>query len=354
MQVEDATQSTLTSRTWRKHRRKRRGLLYSSLAFLVIVCGVLYGTHFFLRLRIIAAEDLFTSQHRYLAKYLVGQTLLNKIAYAYAHPSVVNLFPGGPSFFDPGASDASANAVRRAITVQTLNEGSYTGYEITLSHPSWLRLVTTTGGPDGRGLTLQEAMTQYGAVAGINAGGFVDPGGDGNGGTPVGLIITAGHLVNPASYLVGTNQVMGMTASGQWFMGDYTGSFLLDHHVEYAIQFGPELIANGKVLVSGTDGWGYAPRTVIGQKRSGAIVMWVNDGRWGDGMWDVGSSLGEVANLLRAQGVVNAFNLDGGGSATMMVHTPGSPLHLVNHPDTNNPPYGMRFLPDAFLVIPPR
>jgi len=47
MQVEDATQSTLTSRKWRKHRRKRRGLLYSSLAFLVIVCGVLYGTHFF-------------------------------------------------------------------------------------------------------------------------------------------------------------------------------------------------------------------------------------------------------------------------------------------------------------------
>ncbi|MCY0876588.1 MAG: phosphodiester glycosidase family protein [Firmicutes bacterium] len=355
MQLEEVSEAVVTKRGLRHKRKRRRRFWLSAFLVLVVAFGAwTVRTQFFLRDRVILAEDLFTSQHRYLAKYLVGKSMLDKIAYAYAHPSVVDLFPGGSSFDDPSATDGSVSSIDKAVSVRTLNEGSYTGYEITLTHPSWLRLAMTTGGPDGRGLTLREAMQKYGAIAGINAGGFVDPGGDGNGGTPVGLIIIDGKLVNPASYLVGTNQVMGMTANGQWFMGDYTGDFLLAHHVSYAIQFGPELIANGKVLVTDTDGWGYAPRTIIGQKANGEIVMWVNDGRWGNGVWDVGASLGQVASLLRAQGVVNAFNLDGGGSATMMVHLPHQTLHLVNTPDTNNPPYGMRFLPDAFLVIPPK
>jgi exopolysaccharide biosynthesis protein len=211
----------------------------------------------------------------------------------------------------------------------------------------------TLGGAAGRGLTLNEAMLKFHAIAGINAGGFEDPGGDGNGGTPVGLIIINGKLISPAAFIFGSNQVMGVTTTGEWFMGDYSTSYLLAKKVQYAIQFGPELIANGKILVSGTAGWGYAPRTVIGQMSNGSIVFWVNDGRWQNGYWDWGASLGQVAQILLKQGVVNAFNLDGGGSATMMLKSPKdhSPI-LVNKPDTNNPPYGMRFLPDAFLVVP--
>lgn len=344
--------NTRRGRRRKSSSRRRATLAVLAVALMAGVATVLYTTDFFFEQRYIVAEDLYTSQHRYLAHYLVGQGVVDYIAYAYAHPNVLNLFPAGASSYDMEAQYTSASNIARSLDVQTYNEGSYTGYEVICSHPSWLHLVTTLGGPDGRGLTLREAMAKDGAVAGINAGGFMDPGGDGNGGTPVGLLITTGHLVVPSSYLVGTNQVMGMTAAGQWFMGDYSTGFLLAHHVQYAIQFGPELIANGQVMVSGTAGWGYAPRTVIGQMKDGAIVMWVNDGRWGNGMWDVGASLSEVADVLKAQGVVNAFNLDGGGSATMMVHEPGQSLQLVNHPDTNNPPYGMRFLPDAFLIIP--
>lgn len=333
-------------------KRKRIVLGSAVIAVMATLIGVLVNTDFLFRDRYIFAEDLYTSQHRYLAKYLVGQTVVEYIAYAYAHPQVLNVFPADASGYDMQAVSTSAVSVLSSISVQTLNEGSYTGYEITCTHPSWLHLVATTGGPGGRGLTLREAMQKYNGVAGINAGGFIDPGGDGNGGTPVGLLISNGQLIDAASYLVGTNQVMGMTQQGQWFMGDYSSAFLLDHHVQYAIQFGPELIANGKVMVTGTAGWGYAPRTIIGQKQNGDIVFWVSDGRWGNGMWDVGASLSEVADVLKSQGVMNAFNLDGGGSATMMLHEPGQPLELINHPDTNNPPYGMRFLPDAFLLIP--
>lgn len=333
----------------KKKRRLRRFIGWGIATFIV---GTIVATNGFYNLRYILAEDLYTSQHRYLAKYLLPGSSLSQIAYQFMHPALVNLFPSGTSQDVSGVPTASQ--ISKSIQVQTLNENGFTAYEITIAHPSWLHLVKTTGGPAGRGLTLRESMNLYHAIAGINAGGFNDPGGDGNGGTPIGLIIINGKLVSPASYLAGTNQVMGMTAGGKWFMGAYSTSYMLSQHVKYAIQFGPELIANGKVLVTGTDGWGYAPRTVIGQKANGSIVFYVNDGRWGNGFWDVGASLGQVASIMASQGVVNAFNLDGGGSATMMVHLPGKPAQLVNTPDTNNPPYGMRFLPDAFLIIPPR
>ncbi len=335
----------------RKKRRHYR-LKILTFVFFLAVFVVLVQTDFLYAQRYLLAEDLYTSQHRYLAKYLVPAHALSQIAYDFNHPTVVNLFPGGSSS-DYYASSATSSQVNQALQVKTLQVDGFTAHEIIIAHPSWLQLLPTLGGPDGRGLTLQEAMIKYHAVAGINAGGFDDPGGDGNGGTPIGLVISQGRLLNPASYLAGTNQVMGMTQGGKWFMGDYSTSFMLNHHVQYAIQFGPELISNGQILVTGTDGWGFAPRTVIGQMKDGSIVFWVNDGRWGSGLWDVGASLGQIAQIMQNQGVINAFNLDGGGSTTMMIHRPGQSLHLVNHPDTNNPPYGMRFLPNAFFIIPP-
>ena len=347
----NTTQPQITARN-RKKRQKKRVLRIVIAVLLLALFVVLVQTDLLFNLRYLLAQDLYTSQHRYLAKYLVSSQTLAKIAYEFEHPTVVNLFPGGSSS-DYYASSATPQEVNAALSVKTLQIDGFTAHEIFITHPSWLQLLPTLGGPDGRGLTLREAMSKYHAVAGINAGGFNDPGGDGNGGTPIGLVISQGKLLNPSSYLAGTNQVMGMTQGGEWFMGDYSTSFMLAHHVKYAIQFGPELISNGQVLVTGTDGWGYAPRTIIGQMKNGTVVFWVNDGRWGNGFWDIGSSLGQVAQIMASQGVYNAFNLDGGGSATMMIHRPGSALSLVNQPDTNNPPYGMRFLPDAFLVIPP-
>lgn len=352
--METATASAESRSTRVKRQLKPRRLhWWIFLLAVLLLAGLIVVTNGLYTLRYTLAEDLYTSQHRYLAKYLVTTDELARIAFAYAHPALVNEFPSGSAYSDPYANSATADVIAHSLQVQTLHVDGFVAKEIIISHPAWVHLVSTVGGPQGRGLTLREAMLKYGAIAGINAGGFVDPGGDGNGGTPVGLLIENGQLVNPSSYLVGTNQVMGMTSSGQWFMGEYSTQFLLSKHVQYAIQFGPELIANGKILVSGTAGWGYAPRTVIGQMANGDVVFWVNDGRWGSGVWDVGASLSQVASILRGQGVVNAFNLDGGGSATMMIRLPAQAPSLVNTPDTNNPPYGMRFLPDAFLVIPP-
>lgn len=60
------------------------------------------------------------------------------------------------------------------------------------------------------------------------------------------------------------------------------------------------------------------PRTMIGQKENGEIVLAVIDGRQGaKGMY--GASSSEMAAVMGYYGCVDAWNLDGGGSSTMIV-----------------------------------
>ncbi len=66
-----------------------------------------------------------------------------------------------------------------------------------------------------------------------------------------------------------------------------------------------------------------APRTVIGSTADGRIIMMVIDGRQGSkNMY--GADARELAAIMKAYGCVEAFNLDGGGSSTMVIRQNGS------------------------------
>ena len=88
------------------------------------------------------------------------------------------------------------------------------------------------------------------------------------------------------------------------------------------------------------------PRSIVGQDSRGAIWLVVVDGRapgQGEGM-----SIIEAAALSWKLGLVNALNLDGGGSSTLWV----APAGVLNHPCDNHrfDPYGQRIVPNAILV----
>ena len=88
------------------------------------------------------------------------------------------------------------------------------------------------------------------------------------------------------------------------------------------------------------------PRSIIGQDARGAIWLIVVDGRapgQGEGM-----SIIEAAALSWRLGLVDALNLDGGGSSTLWV----APAGVLNHPCDNHrfDPYGQRIVPNAILV----
>lgn len=73
-----------------------------------------------------------------------------------------------------------------------------------------------------------------------------------------------------------------------------------------------------------------APRTVIGMKEDGTIVMMVVDGRQG-GSGMHGCDGYELTAIMRAYGCVKAYNLDGGGSSTIVVRTEEG-LKVLNSP----------------------
>jgi len=101
--------------------------------------------------------------------------------------------------------------------------------------------------------------------------------------------------------------------------------------VKEAVHAGPILIRNGRIMVSteeevffNTPVDGIQPRSAIGYKKNGDVIMMVVDGRQVDSR---GVYLKELAMLLSQFNCEEAVNLDGGGSSSLVVDG-----KLVNKP----------------------
>lgn len=92
---------------------------------------------------------------------------------------------------------------------------------------------------------------------------------------------------------------------------------LADSDIWQALSFGPTLIEDGEITVNSHSEVGQMssnPRTAIGQISALHYIVIVSDGRTDE---SAGLSLLELANEFFDRGCTVAYNLDGGGSATM-------------------------------------
>lgn len=90
--------------------------------------------------------------------------------------------------------------------------------------------------------------------------------------------------------------------------GDFTG-------VENVIGYNQAVLYDGEKVGNITQ---RAPRTMVGVKADGSYVLSVVDGRQPDKLM-YGATSAEMAAILTHYGVVEAYNLDGGGSSAMVV-----------------------------------
>ena len=100
---------------------------------------------------------------------------------------------------------------------------------------------------------------------------------------------------------------------------EVTAEQLIEKGAVQMLSFGPALVENGTVSVDENDEVGRAmasnPRTAIGVKADGTYIFVVSDGRTDD---SEGLSLMQLAEFMQSLGAETAYNLDGGGSSTMV------------------------------------
>lgn len=121
---------------------------------------------------------------------------------------------------------------------------------------------------------------------------------------------------------------------------------LLEDGAYNILSFGPALVENGSVSVGENEEVGKAmgsnPRTAIGIIDENHYVFVVSDGRTSE---STGLSLYELANVLKDLGCTTAYNLDGGGSSTMVFNN-----EVVNNPTTMGRTISERSVSDIVYI----
>ena len=236
--------------------------------------------------------------------------------------------------FDPLPEDELQDLVIEEVRGQT-----YHGYMMIVRDPSRLEVATLEAYDGRRGKRLEEFYADSGAVAIINAGGFYDAGGKGDGGDPLGIVIHDSKLLHGS--LSETSCVIGFDQNDRLVVGRMTGQQALDRGLRDAVSFGPVFIVNGEPVDISGSGGGLNPRTVIGQRADGTVLLLVIEGRLPTSL---GANYKDCIDVMLRYGAVNAGNLDGGSSSLM--------IYNGEHVNTSSSLYGSRELPDAIVVMP--
>lgn len=194
------------------------------------------------------------------------------------------------------------------------------------------------------GLQLTDMVAKYDGIAGINGGGFNDENGRGNGGIPTGLVIQDGKIVY-GNANTSYSSVVGLDANGRLLLGRYTGQQALDEGIRYAVNFNMDGAIDGALVINGIVqtqnlSSGINPRTAIGQRADGSLLLLVLDGRQ---VGTLGATLGDVCDVMLEYGAINVGNLDGGSSSVMVYDG-----EIINSCASVT---GPRYIPDGFIVL---
>ena len=206
------------------------------------------------------------------------------------------------------------------VRIEEVSGDTYNAYVMIVRDPSRVYLATSSDrfSMSVPGTRITEQIEKEGAIAAVNAGAFFDNGTSSPsvGSVPEGLVISGSKVVwnsgaAPEEGFVGFNQDNVLVVAD---------TMTADEAMELGIRdgccFGPVLIRNGGINneVYNTNS-GYNPRTAIGQRADGAVILLCIDGRQAGSL---GGTYADIINIMVEYEAVNACNLDGGSSTVML------------------------------------
>ena len=215
------------------------------------------------------------------------------------------------------------------ISVITIAGRTFTGTLMIVRDPSRVSLATIYPWRE-IGVTLDKLVKSAGAVAGVNGGLYRST--NNTGGSPLGVVVSDGKILyNKPKDLRGL-VLIGLTEDNILQIIDISGmtpaqleDTVREKKIRDATVFQEEssdknnhfvwLVVNGEARKLNGMGSGLNPRTAIGQRADGALLLLVTDGRGTSG--HLGASASDLIDIMLAYGAVNAANLDGGSSTCM-------------------------------------
>lgn len=302
-----------------------------------LVCGtisliLLYGPWAGFRTFMITSTET-TINHKYISRLFFSDATIEKVM---ASNTVIEL-----ETTTDLESITTDNQKKNEVVLTDISRGAYKAWMLEISDPSTVQIgLSKYFGVKGQ--KMPYLLQNYpNAVAGINAGGFGDAKGFGNGGIAMGLVISEGeevYMPRKSNY-----DIVGFNEDNVLVLGRYSRDELEDLNLRDAVEFTPFLIINGETAeMKGNGGWGLAPRTAIGQRRDGTVVFVVVDGR---SVSSSGVTIKTLQDIMVEQGCYNAANLDGGSSTVLSYKD-----EIINNPSGSDSD-GMRFIPNAFIVV---
>lgn len=277
----------------------------------------------------IVTTAMTTLNHQYLATMFLPKSKINKIMKDQKQITT-------------GKSDSNKIKIKNrndTIEIYDIDGKNFVGKLMLIHDPSRIEVGLSSKMPK-QGETTSQIAKSNKAIAAINAGGFGDIGMKGIGGSPQGFVIHNGKIVyteiNNDNALI---DLIGFTTTGEMLVGKYKYGDLKGLGIKEAVSFGPALIINGEPMVKGNGGWGYAPRTAIGQRQDGTVIFLTLDAKM---IQRYAATLKDVEDIMLDYKAFNAANLDGGSSTTMYYNG-----KVINNPSDI---LGERSVPTTFIV----
>ncbi len=229
-----------------------------------------------------------------------------------------------------------------SITIQELRAFNSTVYvaDVVLSSPEYLQTALANS-VYGRNVTAKTSSIAE------NANAILAINGDYYGARESGYVIRNGKLYrsqankNAEDLVIYQDGTFGIIHESQ-----ISAQALLDGGAWNVFSFGPALLIDGEIAVDAADEVGRAmasnPRTAIGIIDDLHYLFVVSDGRTS---YSEGLSLRELAQVLQDFGATVAYNLDGGGSSTMVFQG-----RVVNNPTSNGKRIAERSVSDIVCI----
>nr|AGS52142.1 conserved hypothetical protein [uncultured bacterium contig00034] len=306
---------------------------------------------------ILTLSCLETSAAQFVPRLFLTAQLVDEIAQKYSivetdditDPSLINTFKPRAEFppdesappEEYYADDDEWADCPDGIRLEYIKGDTYRGYVLIIRDPARVyTAVSSDFKSEKPGLLIMEAYKREGAVAAINGGGFYDPGGMGAGDIPLGVVISKGNVLWGDEDVV-YESVVGFDRNDTLIVGSMTLKKAREMGIRDALSFGPTLVKNGEPSQIRREIGGLNPRSAIGQRADGAVILLCIEGRMSSSL---GTSVAGLVGIMMDLGAVNAANLDGGFSSGIVY----GGEHLNTYPSL----YGARRMPTFFMVRP--